>query len=320
MDNTTTYVTLEQGKSLNFGYDYKQVFHHNSSLYKTSAEYVIVKDYCYTKNEEEKKIGLEILMFLRDFCFASQEQLETILKQKKLNTSYLPNILEKYTNSRIINFFILNRFDTGEIPNNAFYIYCLDHGGKFILSHFSPSDYISWMSSDNIRSTELIIKYLMTNFFYLNLHETKKENLKYFKPLFYVNIGKREICFSAAFQLMQKFTARDFIIETVRNYDLPTLFQKKVDQQFAPFILNNHWKKYYFILPVFIFLSENKEQALEISDIFYKRTKFEQFRVLLDEDLKNGFNNAVFYKYIPESEKEPLSKLITVKAPIFSSD
>ena len=147
--------------------------------------------------------------------------------------------------------FALTQFVMEEVPEDAFRIYCLDHGARYILTHFSQTDFITWLSSDNIRSSELVAKYLMTGMFYLQVLMARGDSLRFFNPLADFSIGKRDIRFSGAFQIMQGFTPRDFIFEVIRHEDLPTIWQQKVNEKIAPFVLQSYWEMYYRNMPVF---------------------------------------------------------------------
>jgi len=313
------YVTATVGKKLSFNYDYKQVFHHEFSAPKTMSCDLIVKTFRDAKYAHLQVLGLEVLKFLKEFCFATREQIEANLKIKKVDMSCLDELMDWYLSLRIINYFTFAKFDIGEVPEDAFCIFCLDHGARGILTHYSNSDHWNWFSSDNFRSTELVIKYLSTTEVYLQTLKTKRDELKFFEPLYDVNIGKRSIRFSAGFRIMNGFTPRDFILESVRNYDLPIGWQKKVDQQIAPFV-EHHWKKYYETLPVFIFLVEDEAQALEVAEIYYRRTESNQFRIITDQEVKKGFNKAVFLKYVPATEESPNATMVPVTASAFRSE
>ena len=53
------YVTREEGEALSFNYDFKQIFHHESSQPKTLPEYVLVKWYI-KQPEQAKQLALEV--------------------------------------------------------------------------------------------------------------------------------------------------------------------------------------------------------------------------------------------------------------------
>ena len=297
------YITKEEGEALSFNYDYKQIFHHEPSQPKTLPEYVLVK-WFVKQPDYEKQLSLEILGFLYRFTFATHDQLARMLRQKGISTDGLDDMLQILLDQRMANFCYFSKYDQGgNPPENAFRVYCLDFGAVCILSHFY-CDNISWFSTDAMVRVELVLKYLTTALFYLSLAEARGDALRYFKPVYDVTIGHRDIRFSASFEIIQGFTSHAFILESIRAYDLPSGWADKVDKKIVPFALQDkYWTKYFSDAePVYIFLVENDEQALEAAKIFYRRTGKENFRLITDTQLKGGLDKAVFLKYIPNTE------------------
>lgn len=313
------YMTEQQGIQLMFPYDYQQTFHHEFRFMHTPREYVLVPDF-HNMDEAHKACEKTVLKYLLNFGFATIQQLRILLSANGLDTEILPDILESCVEQHVLNYFILSQFVLDSIPSDACKIYCLDHGAKMLLQHYSPRDYIGWISSDNYRSSELVAKYLMTGMFYLQLLATKGERISYFNPLPDFTIGHREIRFSAAFQLVQGFATRDFLLEVVRHEDLPIIWQKKVNEKIAVFLQDKFWSCHYHALPVFLFLTPNDEDALMTADIFHMRTKHPDFRVLTDQNLMMGFDKARFYQYVPGTEMEPAPRLKRTHSKIFSSE
>lgn len=315
-----TYVTAEEGAKLSFGYDYKQCFHHESSQPKTLPEYTIVKQFV-KQNEYDKQVSLEVLKFLYQFTFATHDQLVRMLEMKGIDPSGLDDLIVQMLKERKMNSFWLNQFiQEGDAPEDAFIVYCMDFGAIAILSHFSNSDCIAWWTTDSVRSTELIQKYLTTAMFYLSLAEVRGDSLRYFKPIFDVTIGHRNLRFSASFEVMSGFTSHPFILESVRSYDLPINWQDKIDSKIVPFSCQEkHWSKYFSNTePVYLFLCENEEQALEAADLFWRRTEKENFRLITDDQVKMGLENAYFLKYVPNPNPEKVGTLQKVKASLLS--
>lgn len=317
--NSQLFLTKSAGEKLIFPYDFKQTFHHEPKLLSTPKEYVLIRDF-YHFDEDRQAIEREILEFLRDFGFATETQLRLLVGSKGLNPDRIDDILESCVKDRVVNYFALTQFVMEEVPEDAFRIYCLDHGARYILTHFSQTDFITWLSSDNIRSSELVAKYLMTGMFYLQVLMARGDSLRFFNPLADFSIGKRDIRFSGAFQIIQGFTPRDFIFEVIRHEDLPTIWQQKVNEKVAPFVLQSYWEMYYRNMPVFLFLTQNDEDAFQAAEIFHMRTKLDNFRMLTDPNLMRGLGNAPFYAYVPESDKNPRPALKKVKAKIFSGE
>lgn len=309
------YSDFSDEKALSLNYNFKQVFHHEFARAVNMVEYYTIREYQDPQYKDERQAGLVILDFLKTFGFATRDQLAQMLEQKGINADNLDAILDHYVNRNIMNFFIAAAMPM-DIPDDALRIYCLDYGAVFILTHFSGSDCVTWLTTDGMRSIRLVVKYLTTVRFFLSMTESKRSELHYFRPLADFNIGNRQTRFSADFQIKSGFTERNFILEVIRKEDFPIDWLKKVDTQIEPFIAQKRWQRYYGPEPVFIFLAENKDVALEAADIFYRRMQSDQFRVTTDDEIAKGMTKAKFYKYVPATEDEH-QKLAAVKAGIF---
>ena len=146
-----------------------------------------------------------------------------------------------------------------------------------------------------------------------------REDLRIFEPIFDVSIGRRDARFSANFEIAREGQIRRFILESVRTYDLPTYWRKKVAEQISPFIMNKFWRQTFPEEPVFILLAETAEDALEAADIFYRRTMSPNFRVTTDIDIAKGMEKAHFYRYMPSEDDTKIGILSSVRATIFCS-
>lgn len=312
MDNRPIYLSAEDGKHFSFHYDWKQTFDHPFEMSRSSNEAQIIK--AYITDEANRQIGLEILKLLFDYTFATRDQLERLLRIKGIGeVERLDNLLADYLSRRLINRYTLSAFPMKAIPDDAFVIYCLDHGARHILNHFYRDDVgVTWKSTNSYRSAEQAAKYLVTNEFYLSLMEVKQDDLACFSPTVNYSIRTRDIRMSAMFRIMKGRTPVDFVLEVVRSSDIPTYWTKKVDEQISTFIRDKFWSRYFRTEPTFILLAENLDQALEISEIFQRSTQSQRFRVTTDDNLIGGIDKATFYKY-----EEGARLMVPVVAPIF---
>lgn len=290
------YVTQEEGRKLSFNYSYKQTFLHDPRRNHGMPEYVVVSDFMKC-NDTVRQAGLEILLYLRKFCFASRDMLLTMLQLKGLDTGLLDGLLEDYTDRYLLNYFTISQYDMGEVPDDAFRVYCLDSSAIFVLTHFSTTDSVSWLSSDNVRSIELVTKYLATGMFYQQLASGHANTLKEYSPLFDASIGKRMMRFSAKITVMNGFTPIHYLLDTVRDYDLPGPWTKRCSEQLSVFIQNNHWQRYYDTEPNYLLLCENVEQGREAAEIFCRLTQNKDFRIVTDEVLSAGLKGGALYRY-----------------------
>lgn len=294
------YITEQDGENLSFNYSYKQTFFHDVKGNRGLPEYAVIAQFM-AESEENRVAILETLLFVQKFAFASTPQIEAMLKRKGIAVD-TKELLNKCVQEYLLNYFIISKFDLGEIPEDAFKVYCLDTRATFILSHFSTADVVSWFSTDNFRCIELVTKYMATGSFYTELLDANKNSMKEFTPLFNVNIGRRMMRFSAMFSLVNGYTPLNYVFEVVRSYDLPGPWQKKVSEQVSIFDQEKCWHRYFDIKPCYVFLVENDEQGLEVSEIFYRLTGNKDFLILTDDMLKEGLMLTPLLAYDPESK------------------
>ena len=214
------YVTRADGKNLRIAPFYQQVFHHESSQPKTMPEYTLIKGFVQLP-EQNRQVTLEVLKILSQFVFATREQLVRMLENRQVNCFYLAETASP-------------EFEPAE---DAFLVYCMDFGALCLLNHFSSSDSLSWFTTDANRSSELVLKYLTTVEFFLSLAKVQGPSLRYFKPAFDVAFGHREIRFSGAFEIEDtNGQNHSFLLETIRNFDLPVTWRDKLDKKVVHFV------------------------------------------------------------------------------------
>lgn len=322
------YVTEKQGAALNVNYDYKQSWLRDFSFNKTRNESLMVK-YFKEHDAAQQEVGLNMLIFLSQFWFATRDQIKKALEIKGLDASLADEVIDDYVANRVMNCFTFAAHELDVMPPDAMRIYCMDHGARHILSHYYREDFVYWQSTDNLRGTEQIVKCLSTSSFYLSLARVKMENLRTFEPIFDVSIGRRNARFSAMFEILnkrggdepsvwQKDPTRKFILESVRSYDLPAYWQKKCREQIHPYLMQKFWQQNFPEEPMFILLAETDEAALEAADIFHRITESANFRITTDKNILRGMEKAPFYKYIPCEESARVGTLQPGRAVIFS--
>lgn len=297
------YITREDFGTLSFPYGWQQTFDHPFEMSFAANEAQVVKD--FVADTQNRQAGLEILILLYDFTFATRAQLERLLAVKGLHidADTLDALLSKYLRGHLINRFTLSVYPMDHIPDDAFDIYCLDHGARHILSHFYHDDIaVTFKSTNALRSAELVSKYLATNEFYLSLLTGKTEELSSFAPACNFSIRRRDIRLSATFRIMNGFTPCDFLLEVIRKSDIPVMWRKKSGEQLAPFLIDGAWKRYFHIEPRVILLAEDMEQAEDAAEIFALRTEGMPFFITTDKELAKGILDAEFYAYAPDEK------------------
>lgn len=296
------YVTRADGKNLRIAPFYQQVFHHESSQPKTMPEYTLIKGFVQLP-EQNRQVTLEVLKMLSQFVFATRDQMVRLLDIKGIDSSTLDGDLSQMLENRQVNCFYLAETASPEFEpaEDAFLIYCMDFGALCLLNHFSSSDSLSWFTTDANRSSELVLKYLATVEFFLSLAKVQGPSLRYFKPAFDVAFGHREIRFSGAFEIEDaNGQNHSFLLETIRNFDLPVIWRDKLDKKVVHFVSKpKSWGKYFLDEPVVLLLVENDRDALEAAELFYRRTEKTNFRLITDDQVRAGLENARFLKYVP---------------------
>lgn len=295
------YITEDDGENLSFNYSYKTIFYHDIKGNRGLPEYAVIEKFV-TEPENMKAAILETLLFIQKFQFASISQIRTMLERKEIAID-AQELLDKCVQEFMLNYFIIARYDLGEIPEDAFKVYCLDTRAVFILSHFSTVDMVSWLTSDNIRCVELVTKYMATGKFFTELYAANKDALRDFTPVFNANIGRRMMRFSASFKLVNGYTPLNYIFEVVRSYDLPGPWQKKVSEQMSVFDQEKCWHRYFDIKPYYVFMTENEEQALETAEIFYRLTENRNFLLLLDSMVTENLKTTALLAYDPDTRE-----------------
>lgn len=307
------YVTEEDGKTLLFDETYHQTFFHDVKRNHGMPEYVVVSDFI-NSDPNVREIGLEIMLYLKQFGFATKDMLITMLNAKNLDVSVLDSLLDSYVEKYILNYFILAKVAMNPIPEDAMKIYCIDTGAIYILTHFSSSDTVSWLSSDNLRSATLVSKYLLTGQFASILSQNKGSALASFSPLFDVSISRRMIRFSAQFTIMNGFTPLNYLMETVRAFDLPAPWMKKCGEQIAPFSRERYWQKCFDLEPTYVLLCEDQETATTAGIILNRYFDQQQKILLVTNDFLQGNPDSIFCidpetkLLIPTVEKSFLSE------------
>jgi len=297
------YVTAEEGKSLSFPYDWKQTFARSFDMSRSSNEAQTVKQ--FVAEDEDRQMGLEVLILLHEYTFATRSQMERLLKVKGIeDDGRLDKILSRYFDRRLINKFTLSAFPLDKIPDDAFVIYCLDHSARHILNHFYRDDVgTMWKSTNAYRGAELVSKYLTTNEFRLALLDAVKDDLASFEPTVNYSIRSRDIRLSACFQVMRGETPNDYILEVIRESDLPTYWNKKVNDQIYPFVESKFWNKYFRIEPIFIFLTEDLEQGRQAAEIVSLKIDTAHFYIMTDAALAASLDKAPLYRYDEAANK-----------------
>lgn len=270
---------------------------------------------------------LEITKFLFKFRYATLEQIYTYLKEincltqktfsegeevRETSINSIKSRCEKLVQSRILNKFMLSETENCRFESDALFIYCLDLGGKFLLTNYSTEDTTDWYTSTNLRTSENIVNDLITTQFYIRLLETCGDKIAYFEKQPIRKADRFTIVPNFEFALKSNNELKYFIGEIVRDFNMPIQFGKTVSK-LEKLLETNAWRKYCEgeVSPVLFTITENDAMANEAGKII-SRSLIEKFRLSTDERIMGDLSTA-FMKYIPE-----LNKLKLVKSSIFS--
>lgn len=267
---------------------------------------------------------LEITKFLFKFRFATLEQIYAYLKnismltQKPVSDDEEPvetaitsikSRLDKLVKNRILNKFMLGRVEETNILPDALVIYCLDLGGKYLLTNYSNEDTSDWFVTANYKASNLISKDVFTTQFYLRLMATCGDRIKYFEPNPLRKCDKSNIIPSFEFCIEYTGKPRYFICEVVREFDIPMYFTKKIEK-LERLVETNAWKKYCYdsdTPPVIFLFAENDLSANDIGRMVANSTVIDRYRLSTDERI-NGELSTAFMQYIKETGKLKISK------------
>lgn len=258
-----SYITNSH-KGYTFDQDYKQIFKNKWNNNVSSQVVVNMKDNGLVNDDD-----ITILKFLFKTHFATAEMLYRLLGSTTSFDAFEAR-LEKHVKNRLINKFCLSQYEGEEIPNDALLIYCLDIGGKLLLSHFSNLDTTNWYTIENKKCPELITRDLVSGNFLIKLQQACPDKIKFFRTNANYRIGRTEVVFSLEFGLMIDGRLKYFVGEVIRDYDYPIGLRDKVvnfDQVLASKVV-----KKYFVgtddQPIFIGIAEDDRNAVDAFKIF----------------------------------------------------
>jgi len=198
--------------------DLKQTFENKFTLNIGKNEIIKMKN-----NNAITERDLKIAKFLFQFTFATAEQLHTFLEEES-TVGNIKGRLDKLVKYRILNKFMLGSYEDDRIHSDAFEVYCMDLGGKYLLSHYSNEDTTDWYSTVNMKTSEIVGKNLIATEFYIRLKQSVGERLVHFKSLPEMRVGKKNVIPSFEFCLKEGIHRRYFVGEVAREFDFPVYF------------------------------------------------------------------------------------------------
>lgn len=303
------YIQKQEG-IVKIGADLKQTFANKFTLNIGKTEIIKMKN-----NNVLTERDVKIAKFLFQFRFATVEQIHAFLGEKS-TIENLRGRLEKLTHYRILNKFMLSDYEYDAIENDAFEVYCLDLGGRYLLANYTNEDTTDWYSAINMVGSEIVSKSLFITQFYIRLCETLGNRLLHFQAEPSFRCGKKTIIPSFDFSIKDGQLTRNYIGEVVREFDFPIHFREK-SAKLEQLLETNAWKKYYYDSdepPVLFVFGEDDDNALEAAKMIAHTTEISRVRLSTDERIMRGLGEGgAFLKY--KMEKDALQE---TKATIFS--
>lgn len=245
---------------------------------------------------------LLICEFLFNNRFATLHQINAMLKANK-HTDLQSQRAFKLSQNRIINRFVMvENENEADLNDDANLIYCLDIGGKYLLTHYSSVDTTEWLTSNNMMASELVDNVLMANEVYVKLLSTVKDRLVMFGILEERRVGKQSMTIDFDFGIKSGDNVKYYIGNFVREIDVPKNFQNKA-VKLESLITTNSWKKYYFgaeTAPACFFIGESDSFALNIANQinecynFSGKDRYSTFERIIENNL---YDREAFLKY-----------------------
>lgn len=276
--------------------DYRQTFRYPFSVQSVSKNSVIKMKMEGTITERD----IKIVHFLFKHTFATALQLQKFFEGEYQS---IKNRLDKLVQYRIINQFSLGQIETERIEQDALMFYCLDFGGKYLVSHFTNEDTSDWFSSVNIQGSENVARDLMITDFYIQLMNSIPDKVEHFKKNPPMRAGGANIVPAFEFSYTHGFMKKYIVGEVVRTGEAMVLFKDKI-QKAEPLFTTQAWKKYYVdveIPPALFVLAEDDYTARDAGMVVNNGTDIERFRLTTAERMQKQFGEkGAFLRYVPE--------------------
>lgn len=291
----------EEALLSNIPNDYRQTFRYPFSVASVSKQSVIKMKLDGTLTERD----IKIVHFLFKHTFATALQLQTYFGGEYEYQS-IKNRLDKLVQYRLINQFSLGQAETERIEPDAMLIYCLDFGGKYLVSHFTNEDTTDWFSTLNAQGSENVARDLMITEFYLRLMTSVPDKVEHFKKNPVMRAGGSNIVPAFEFSLRSDFQKKYIVGEVVRSGEAFVTFKDKIQKSEALFT-TNAWRKYFVDVeapPALFVLTEDDLTARDAGTVVAKGTDIESYRLTTTERVQRQFwEKGAFMRYMPETNQ-----------------
>lgn len=217
------------------------------------------------------QIDVEICKFLFEFNFGTAAQIYKYFAAKfpDVNLDGVESFkkrLDLLVQNRVLNkFMLVDQKEKKVVYDDAFQIFCLDLGGKYLLGNYSQCELTNWSTSLNMKSPGLIFKTLDILDFYLNLITTCGKKVMNFRLNPMLRMGKVLSNPDVDMSLTIKGIERHFIVLFISGDDFPHRYKEKA-YQLELLLSTKAWSKYYGSdkMPMLLLVADNDSAALEI--------------------------------------------------------
>lgn len=302
---------MENENILKVNDSFRQVFENKFTINIGLKEIIKMKN-----NGAITDRDLKITKLLFSFKFATIEQVYEylMLTASEEPVAAMINIksrLDKLVKYRVLNKFILTKDPVIEsVQPEAIHFYCLDLGGRHLLSHYSTVDVVDWYTIENMKSSTIVIKDIQVLNFYLSLLRTCPDRVTYFNPGQDMKLGKKN--FTPDFEfLMENVGSKSYFIgEMVLSSDFPLVFRDRL-LKIEELLLTKAWKKYYYdsdLSPVLLLVVEDDDIARELGEMLSEVSELERFRITTLDRINMPLHElGAFLKF--EEKGQPLKEI-----------
>lgn len=281
---------------------YNQVFENKFTINIGLKEIIKMKN---NGTITDRDLKMTKLIFL--FKFATLDQIYEYLELTSEEDDHvaakinIKNRIEKLVKYRVFNKFMLTEDPVIEtVQPEALQIYCLDLGGRHLLSHYSTEDVTDWYTIENMKSSAIISKDLQVLNFYLSLLRTCPDRVPYYQPGQDMRLGKKNFTPNFEFAIENSGVNSYFVGEVVTDADFPMTYRERLFKLEDLFTTNN-WKKYYYdssVPPVLLIVAENDQLAQELGEMMNEISELERYRITTYERInKKLYDLGAFLKF-----------------------
>ena len=316
--NDTEYLKEDADGNFLFPKDWIQVFRFPFKAPKQQNESMVLQIFLEKESREDARRLGNLLFLLYNRPFALKRQMEDYLEELNLKPADgLDRLLDFALSEHFLNCFTFKEKEGETIPRDALKIYCLDHASRYVLGHFYKEEILyTWNRFRAYAGGLQVSRVLLLNDLYLALKKHDGGHVKDMaSPItFYYN--HKNLFFHGGFYVKNEKGTREYLIEVVREDDLPGFWRSKVTEEIAPFLTEGrgrdytepNWQHYFEREPALLILGDTLESLREAADLYERGTGKHLYRLCLISELSKGLASMTLYRYSMENGKVEATK------------